>query len=238
MTDTEPQIESPSRFDHVLPLSGVAFAVLMVAGAAAFPMPPGGDVSPASRPQWLAAHATAVIAQSYVRSLAALAFLALAAAVAAAIRRETSGRSSLPGLALVGGALTGTMLLLAQAVGLAAALLSQGRGSADAVRALGELQNAVLNLSSLPAVLMFAAVGISAWRTGLLPRWLAVVTLVGVPFAAVDAGSYEGGPLQAVGIVGLLFFLAWALLVGVRLTVSSPSRSSATKVRGAPSVAA
>jgi hypothetical protein len=226
-------IERPSRFDRVLPLSGAAFSVLMVAGAAAFPMPPGGDVSPASSPLWLAAHADAIIGQSYVRTLAALAFLGLAAAIAAAIRQRTAAGSPLPGSALVGGALTGTMLLLAQAVGLAAALFSRNGGSADAVRALGGLQDTLLNLSSVPAVLMFAALGISARQTGLLPRWLTVVTLLGVPFAAVDAGSYEGGPLEPVGLLGLVFFLAWALLVGVRLTVQTPARSSAASLAAA-----
>lgn len=222
-----PQTESLRPFDRLLPLSGVAFTVLMVAGAAAFPMPTGGDVSPASQPAWLAAHSAAVIAQCYIRALAAVAFLGLAAAVAVAIRRNTSQFSSQPASALLGGSLTGAMLLLAQAVGLAAALFSRGGGSPDAVRALGQLQDAVLNLSSLPAVLLFAAVGTASLRTGLLPRWLTVVTLIGVPFALLDAASFDGGPFAPVGLLGLFFFLAWALLVGIRLAAQDRGRSAA-----------
>jgi hypothetical protein len=228
-----PQTHSISRFDRLLPLSGVAFTVLMVAGAAAFPMPPGGDVSPASQPAWLAAHTAAVIAQCYIRAVAAVAFLALAAAVAAAIGRKPSEGSSLPGSALLGGALTGAMLLLAQAVGLAAALFSRGGGSSDSVRTLGRLQDAVLNLSSLPAVLMFAAVGTASLRTGLLPRWLTAVTLFGVPFALLDAASFEGGPFASVGLLGLVYFLAWALLVGIRLAVQDQGRPSDAEERAA-----
>jgi hypothetical protein len=75
----------------------------------------------------------------------------------------------------------------------------------------------LLDMSAVPAVLLFAAAGLTALRTGLLPRWLAIVCLAGVPFALVDAASYDGGPIESVGMLGLLFFLAWSLLVGVQL---------------------
>lgn len=220
------QTDHLRRLERVLPLSGAAFSALMVAAAAAFPMPPGGDVTPASQPTWLAAHSSAVIEQGYVRAVAAVAFVGLVAAVAAAVRRATSERSALPGAALLGGSLTGGMLLLAQSVGLSSTLFSRGGGSADTVRALGRLQAAVLDMSSLPAVLLFTAVGLASLRTGILPRWLTVVTLVGVPFAVLDAGSYEGGPLESLGLVGLVYFLAWSLLVGVSLMVRTTQQSA------------
>jgi len=210
-------VDSPSRWERTLPLGGAAFTALTVLAAVAFPMPPGGDVSPASKPAWLASHYNAVIAQSYVRALAAIAFAALAVALATACRRTTEAISSLPAITLIGGALTGTLLLLSQAVGLAAAIYVHGGGAVETTRALGAVQNGFLDLSSLPAVLMFAAVGTASWRTGLLPRWLTALTLFGVPFAILDAISYDGGPLEPVGFLGLIYFLAWALLTGVRL---------------------
>jgi hypothetical protein len=209
-----------------LPLSGVAFAVLMVAAAIGFPMPPGGDTSPATVPGWLAAHTGAVIAQSYVRALAAVAFLALTAAVAAACRRASSSPSALPGLALAGGACTGGLLLLGQGVTLAAALQARNGGGVAAIRALGALQNGFLDMSSLPATLLFGAVGLAALRTRLLPRWLAVVTLLGVPFAVADAASYDGGPLESVGLAGLVYFLLWSLVTGVLLATRRHEPSS------------
>lgn len=222
--------------EHYLPLAGAAFTALMVLGAAVFPMPPGGDVSPASNPSWLAAHYNAVIAQSYVRAIAALAFLALIASIVAGCRRALPAGSSLPAVALVGGAFTGGLLLLAQAVGLAAALFVHAGGSTDATRALGALQNGFLDMSAIPAVLLFAATGITAQRTGLLPRWLAAVSLIGVPVALADAASYDGGPLESVGILGLLYFLAWSLLTGVRLHLANRTHT-ATQTRPEPIVA-
>ncbi len=221
-----PEIRSPQ--ERYLPLAGAAYAALMVAGAAAFPAAPGGDVTPASHPAWLAAHTNAVITQSYVRGLAALAFIALAVAVAAAIRRALPG-SSLSAAALTGGSLSAALVLAGQGVAMASALFVHGGGGADATRSLGALQGGFLDMSSLPAVLLFGAAGLAALRTGILPRWLGVLSLLGVPFALVDAGSYDGGPLEAVGILGLVYFLAWGLLTGVQLYLSERSAQSATR---------
>lgn len=59
------------------------------------------------------------------------------------------------------------------------------------------------------------ALGLGALRTGrLLPRWLTGLTLLGVPFTLLDTLSYDSGPLESIGILGLVFFLAWSLLVG------------------------
>jgi hypothetical protein len=219
---------SPVRTGRHLALAGPAFAAFLVLGAAAFPAPPGGDVSPASDPQWLAAHQGAVITQSYVRALAALAFLALTAAVVAAIRRAAPTPSSLSGLALVGGVLTGGLMLAAQGTALAAALYVDADGSPDATRALGSLQAGLLDMSALPAVLLFAAAGFAGLRTGFLPRWLSVFSVAGVPLAFVDAGSYDGGPLESVGLIGLVYFLGWSLLTGVRLSLADDVDQAAT----------
>jgi hypothetical protein len=217
-----------SGWERYLPLSGAAFTTLTVAAAAAFPMPPGGDVSAASKPAWLGLHDNAIIGQSYLRALAAVAFITLAVAAAGACRRALPEGSSLPSTALIGGAFTGGLLLLSQAVGLSAALFVHAGGSADTTRALAAVQDGFLDLSSLPAVLLFAAVGLTALRTRLLPRWLTVLTLLGVPFAVLDAASYDGGPFEAVGFLGLLYFLAWALLTGVRLYLDQRSAPMAT----------
>lgn len=218
--------DAPHRFERLLPLCGAAFTVLLVAGAAGFPTAPGGDVSPASKPGWLATHYDAVIAQSYVRGLAALAFIALAVAAAGACRRALPGRSALPDMALMGGAFTGGLMLAAQAVGLAAALYVHAGGATTTTRALGTLQDGFLDLSSLPAVLLFAAVGLTSLRTGFLPRWFTVFTLFGVPLALLDSISYDGGPFESVAMLGLVYFLAWGLLAGVQLYLAAPARAS------------
>ena len=215
-------METESRWERLLPLAGAAFAVLMVLAAATFPLTPGGDLSPGKKPAWLAAHHGAVVAQGYVRALGALAFIVLAVGIGALIRRHGASRAAATA-ALVGGVSSGLLLLAAQAAGIGSALAA-GDGAGDAaVRSLGYGEDALLTLSSLPAVVLFAAAGSTFLRTRLVPRWLAWITLAGVPFALVDAGSYAGGPLEGIGFAGLVYFLVWSLAVGVSLVAARPA---------------
>ena len=131
-------------------------------------------------------------------------------------------------MALVGGVLSCVLMIAAQASSVAAALFVRGGGGADATRAVGALQAAFLDASSLPAALLFLAVGVVSVRQGLMPRWLGVVTLVGVPVAVVDSASYQGGPLESVALVGLVYFLTWSLLAGVQLTRPNAAEHSHT----------
>ncbi len=217
MTSTLERPVVTAGWERWLPLGGPAYALLLVIAAAAFPMPPGGDVSSAAHPGWLALHVGPTIAQGLLRMLASLAFGVLAVGAATACARRT-GPGALPALALVGGALSCGLMIAAQASAVAAALFVRDGGAADATRAIGALQAAFLDASSLPAALLFLAVGVVSVRHGLMARWLGVVTLVGVPVAVVDSASYQGGPLEPVALVGLVYFLAWSLLAGVQLT--------------------
>lgn len=223
------------RWERLLPFSGIAFAALLVIAAAAFPMPHGDD-SPARNPAWLAAHQTPVAIQGYVRALAALAFVGLAVAVAQTIRRQGASGSSAARIALIGGALCGLMLLLAQAAGIGADIASHEHAGADAVRALGFLQDGLLAMSSLPAVALFGVAGTAFLTQRLVPRWIAWLTIAGVPLAALDAASFSGSPLEAVGVLGLVYFLVWSLATGATL-LREPSEDPARIDLATPRVA-
>lgn len=214
------------RIDRTLAATALAYPVLTVIAFAGFPEPPGSDVSPAHDPAWLAAHTGAVIAQSYVRAAGALGFLALAVALS---RR---GRGTPARLTLLGGGAVGALLLAAQAPVLAAALGARQGVAHGVLRVADPLNAALLDLSSVPAVLLFggAALALHALRDA--PRWLAWLSAAGVPLALVDAASYRGGPLEAVGLAGLAYFLLWSLLVGAWL-LRTPAQEHAMTVPGA-----
>ena len=214
------------RRERLLTLGGVVFTGLLVLAAAAFPMPPGGDISAGKKPAWLAAHHDAALAQSYIRAVAALAFVALAVGIALVIRRHGASRLA-TATAFAGGIASGLLTLLAQAAGIAAALAAADGTGAAVVRSLGYAEDGFLTLSSLPAVLLFAAAGVAFLRSRIVPPWLAWLTLAGAPFAVLDALSYDGGPLEAVGILGLAFFLVWSLAAGVSIGAGRSGESGA-----------
>jgi hypothetical protein len=218
-------MEDRTGAERLLPLAGVVFTALNVIGAIAFPMP-SGDVAPGRKPAWAAAHADAIVAQGYVRAVAAVAFIILAVAVAGLIRRDGSSRMA-AAAALIGGAGCGLLLLLAQAAAIGSALAADDGAGAAVVRSLGYADDSFLTVSSLPAVMLLAAAGLWFLRARLVPTWLAWATLAGVPVALVDAASYDGGPLEAVGILGLAYFLLWSLAVGISLFAGRRPRRAA-----------
>lgn len=218
---------------RTLAIGGLGYPVLTLVGFAAFPEPPGGDVSAAHDPAWLANHTGSVIAQSYVRALAAIGFVLLAVALGHVVERLSATAARLVQLGGVG---CGLLLLSSQATMLAAAESSRAGVDGSVIRVLDGLQAGLLDLSSLPAVLLFAGAGTALLRFGALPRWFAVVTVLGVPLALVDALSYSGGPLDAVGPLGLVYFLLWSVTAGVVLLMraDAPRGSDAQLGRLAP----
>ncbi len=217
-----------SGTDRILAGCGLAYPLLMVVGFVAFPEPPGGDVSAAHDPGWLAAHTGSVIAQSYVRAVAAIAFIVLAVATGRAVNRALRG-SGLAALATAGGMSCGLLLLTAQTSTLAAALASRDHVAAGTIPILDGLDQSLLSFSSLPAILLFAAAGIAWHRSATVPGWLAVLTLAGVPLALIDALGYPGGALAGVSLIGLAYFLIWSLAAAACLArVSSPTQKSDT----------
>lgn len=191
---------------------GLLYPILTVIGFAAFPKPPGGDVSAAHDPRWLSAHVDAAIAQSYVRALAGLGFIALAVAVAHAAGRNKN-------LAAAGGVTCGALLIVTQATALAAAFAAKDHLADAVIRPFDELNGALLSLSSLPAVLLFGVAGILFWQRHTAPRWLAALTVAGAPLALIDAVGYDNGPLGSISILGLGFFLIWSFVTGTYLTI-------------------
>jgi hypothetical protein len=206
---------------RLLAASSLLYPVLLVIGFAAFPKPPGGDVSPAHDPAWLGAHTGAVIAQSYVRSAAALGLLLLAVALA------TWAKPTVARLIVAGGAGSSMLLLIGQGAVLGAALGVRSGASSGVTRSADNLSAALLDLSSLPAVLLFAAAATTLFATPDAPRWLVWLTALGAPLALVDAVSYDSGPLEFFGIVGLAYFLIWSLLTAVTL-IYTATRDSKT----------
>jgi hypothetical protein len=221
LPEQSPQTGEDMNTSKLLAAVGLGYPLLLVLGFAAFPKEPGGDVSAGSHPAWLAHHESAVIVQSYIRSIGALAFILFAVAVADAVRQRVSSRSQLPTVALVGGTLTGLLLLLPQALAIATVVVVRSGGTAGTMKALAAIQEGTLTISSLPAMALFAAAGIAMLKTRLTHPWLAYFTLAGVPLALLDSLTYDTGPFEPIGLVGLVYFLIWTLATALSLIGSS-----------------
>lgn len=68
----------------------------------------------------------------------------------------------------------------------------------------------------------------------LVPRWIAWLTLAGVPLALLDAASISGSPFEAIGILGLVYFLVWSLATGATLLKETTKGTARIDLATAP----
>jgi len=218
-------LQSP-RWLRVTLAGGIAYVILLIVAAAAFPTP-GGSQSVAHYPSWLATHYTSTVTQVYLRSLAAIALLSFAVGLSDVVYRLT-GRGPLVFLTLVGGAGSATLLLAAQAATAGAALLAHSAGKPGVVQGLGSLEDAILVLSSLPLGLALVALGVALLRDR---AWLAYLSLFGGVVAVGEAAIFPNGPLDSIDFLPLVYMLVWTLVTSITLLLAIRACSPSNPAR-------
>jgi hypothetical protein len=137
------------------------------------------------------------------------------------VLRDAEGpRAWLPTVAALAG-VTMLAVKLGSGAALYAGVTLADELAPDAARLLLALNEAAFMLTFLPFGLLLVAAGLSALRSGALPRWLAWAALP--PGLVAVAGSTligaDGGP----GVLGFLLGLLWVAATSVALTVRPPA---------------
>ena len=161
---------------------------------------------------WYKSSTDTILLGGWLFMLGCLAFVAFVTGLRQRLAEATGAGSQLPGLALVGAAMTGVfgMLLGAADVGGGIDKSEIGPATAAAFHHAGDI---FFVCAELAAILPLAAVAVIAWRTRVLPRWWAV-------FSGLVTVVLVIGPI---GWLGLIFGLPiWTL--GTSLFVLLGSR--------------
>lgn len=195
---------APSSADRA-PLTGVLFAVLLVAAFTTGGAPPGTDDSLDKLVAYYADNESKMLISGTLFALSAVALLFFVGTLAAVLRGAATARSALPGVVRSGGSVAATGILIF--AGLAFTLGDGGDNFEPA---------ALQTLNALNADLFFPVVGgiaacmlaagLSALRTGALPRWLA--------WSAVVIGI---ACLTPAGFFGFIGSALWSLVAGIVL---------------------
>lgn len=202
------------RYPRFAPLTGIVFVVLLVIGF----IPVGGetpelDDSASKITSFYADHQGSQIAAVILVALAAL-FLALFAVTLREYLRGFDGGDFWPTVALVGGAVAVTGLLVA--AGMHFALIDGGdeKISPDAMVAINALDNDNFLAFAPPLGIMLLGVAGATLRAGAgLPKWMAWVALVLFVVYFTPAG------FAAFGLTGI-----WIIIASIMMF----RRSSAT----------
>lgn len=219
---------STSKFDRFLPIAGVLVGLLFVAvNVLTWGSPDSTDAKELT--EWGASHETRVTLAGFGLAYIAVLMAFFAVALRGAIRAGEAEESTYSSVAFAGG------LLIASASALWAyvSLTTMSAITDDDAAAVSTMAH-FSSLSWLPwligSAVLFLAVGIGALRTGALPRWLSVVTVV-------------LGVLCLTGVGGIVVYLVspvWFVVTGAvlyqRLSAGASAGAVATTAPAAPSV--
>jgi len=204
-------------------LSGIAFVVLMLTGAAFVTDVPEADASAQEIAAYLAdsGNQTRNIVGAYLWVLGGLAFLGFVAGLRAVLRRAEGDPGTLSSL-VFGAGVVFTAVWSASAATLAAVAYAVEFSDApvsdpDLVRVLPQLGALLLLLGGgFAGILLLLATSALIVRTGVLPRWLA---WLGIPVAVALVFD--------VTYMNILPFVGWVLVASIALLMRQHEAATA-----------
>jgi hypothetical protein len=218
---------SGTLLDRIGMAGGIGFVVLFfIAGSLV------GD-PPADGPYQLMAgfykqNERAFVKGVYLQAVA-LMFLALfAGSISSLVRRADGGKGWLPGIILGTALVTVALMTVSQACMGATALMAARNASPELIRGMDEIAHIIAHLMAVPlgTFLLAASAGVLLYR--LAPRWLGILGLLPGITLVLVAGTFSSRHLlHGVGVLALLLFMLWNVLLGISLLRWSAKTSAA-----------
>ncbi len=210
------------RAERLAPLSGFAPLVLGLAGLIVWE-------GPADRPEFdqparvILAYfrdRDAVILGGFLLMLAAAFFLCFAGCLRAVLRRAEGGTGGLSAIAFGGGVAAAAFMLAMPAANVFGALYA-GQLSPRGAQTFYLFGDVFLYPAAMAAAVLAAATAVAALRTGVLPRWLAWLSLAFalwllIPPLGSAAGSPEN-PSAWTGLAALPAVPLWAAVIAAAI---------------------
>jgi hypothetical protein len=203
---------------RVLPLSGVVFLVLAIAGFVIAGDTPRSDASAEKVAAFYADNYSNGIAASYVLAWAAPFLVVFGGVLATMFWRSASGMRVFP-IVLVGGAvISGAGFLAASALHFAVSEGAKHHYSAETLQGLSGLdQDAQVIFTGGLGILLLGAAGVLAPRAGMY-KWLGWAGLV------LGVGIYV--PF-GVGLIAVIFTAIWVATLSILLTIRGHAETAA-----------
>jgi hypothetical protein len=208
-------MERNSR-EWLVPLTGIAFIVLLVVSLIVQGSPKGADDGPAAVAKWYLDNKDAAEISSFIGVVAAALLIFFGAYLRKVLEAAEGPGSMLPILALIG------VTIVAIGGAIDGMLLFAAAEAADDIPA-PEIQTiqAIWDNDFLPfflGVLVFLwSVGLSVLRSGVLPKWLGWFAIV---FGVISLA----GPI---GFIGALGAAVWIIIASIMLSMRARGPASA-----------
>ena len=218
-----------SRYERLAPLTGIAFVVLTVVGVLIATKDSPDDFP--GEVQQIVEYYTdgkdSIITGSWIAIVGVLFLFWFAGSLRERLGFAEGGAGRLASVAFGGGVAAATILLVFNAVNLIGALRVEEHDeiAPETATALSDASNGLIG-TALPVAMaaMIGAAGVVAIRTGALPRWLGIVSLV----------LMVGLLILPIAWILLLPALLWVLVVSVLLYTRPAAPVAGPGTTGAP----
>ncbi len=214
---TKKQTLSDLVLDRLGMAGGIGFVVLFFSAASLVGDPPAEGPYPLMA-GFYKQHEAAFLKGVYLQAVALMFLTLFAGSLSSLVRRAGGGNGWLPGLILGSGMVVVTLMTVSQACTGATALMAGRNANPEIIRSMDEIAHIVAHLSAVPlgVFLLAASAGMLLYR--LAPRWLGYLGLLpGVTLVGV-AGTFSSSHLlHGVGVLALLLFMVWNVLLSISL---------------------
>jgi hypothetical protein len=194
----------------------VFFALLAVAVLIVPAAPPKANDSVAKITSYYVDHRKALLVAGYVNGLALAAGLWFLGSLRSFLRTAEGVTGRLSAVAFGAGLVSGAVALVASVAASAVAFRIAGtKGSEAVVRALFDLTSMAAGYIWFPIAIWAAATGTVVWRTRVLPKWYAQLSLLfAIAFLVAASSIYvDTGFLATGGVYGFIAFIVFGLWV-------------------------
>jgi uncharacterized membrane protein YhaH (DUF805 family) len=219
-----PPRRSPREWpwERWVPATGIAFVVLIVI---TFFLPPKAPPKAKDLQDEIAAyysdHRTAILIAAYLAGLALILFIWFTAILARRLRN--AGEPRLGATVLVAGAATVGVAAVMDTIVTALSWRVADDANSDTVKAIFEIQSALMTRIWFPIAALIIAVGIAEWRTQRRPLWYVAGCLVIALFLLVTGaawareGFFSPTGVPSMPFIAIILFLIWVLVTSVLL---------------------
>lgn len=213
---------SISLWDRLTLACGIGFTVCLFGAQSLAPEPPPLTAPAAEVSAFLGAHRDAILAQDYLRGVAAfLILLFVGGGVVGAIRRAQGGASAATRLALGGAVIFSLLMFLSNIVGGAGAILAAQGADPEIARALNTLGETMRHFNAFGAALMVGAASVGLLGARAVNRAVGIFGLVAALVFMVGGVGFPTTSLEAINYAAFPFVPLWPLVVSIALLVRS-----------------
>lgn len=222
-----------SRLERLAPLSGIAFVVLTAVGIV-ISWADSPEDFPGKTPdivEYFTEQSGSIVAGAWIGLVGAFFLLWFAGSLRSRLRLAEGADGRLSSIAFGGAVAAATILMVMNAAYAIAALRVEEHDeiSPDTATALYDLANGLVG-AALPVALavLVGATGVLALRTGALPRWLGILSLVimvGLLILPI-AWILNLAALIWVLVVSVMLYLRPGVEAGVAATEPPPARTT------------